>query len=57
MILSFCDTIASVAYSESEKIRIYSVDISTPIIKILSFVSIISKIAFTCIFKAQADLY
>lgn len=41
IVLSFSDIVASIAYSESGEFNIYNVDIYTPIIKILSFVSII----------------
>lgn len=41
IILSFGDLVTNIAYSETEEISVYNVDLYTPVIKILSFVSII----------------
>lgn len=41
VVLSFSDIVASIAYTESEEFTIHNVDIYTPLIKIISFVSII----------------
>lgn len=40
ILLSFTDLVTNLAYSESEQFKVYNVDIYTPVIKILSFVSI-----------------
>lgn len=41
ILLSFSDLVTNVAYSESETFDVYNVDIYTPVIKLLSFVSIL----------------
>lgn len=48
ILLAFSDLVTNFAYSESDKFSVYSVDIYTPAIKLLSFVSILIVISQFC---------
>lgn len=47
ILLSFTDLVTNLAYSESAEFTVYNVDIYTPVIKALSFVSINSFLFFS----------